>query len=84
MNIIPFCLLISEKIQKVCNKIRLLMIKVINTTCSKDFQSIFFSMSKHGRFEIYTRTKEAVNQEFLHMTKKFSKDILWVKSHNFK
>ena len=76
MNIIPFCLLISEKLQKVCNKIRFLMIKVINTTCIKDFQSIFFSMSKHGRFEIYPRRKEAVNQEFLHMTKKFSKDIV--------
>ena len=55
--------------------IQRLMIKVTDTIFIKDFQLIFFSVYKQGRFEIYPRRKEAVNQEFLHMTKKFFKDI---------
>ena len=53
--------------------IQRLMIKVTDTIFINDFQLIFFSV--YSLFEIYPRRKEAVNQEFLHMTKKFFKDI---------
>lgn len=43
--------------------IQRLMIKVTDTIFIKDFQLIFFSVYKQGRFEIYPRRKEAVNQD---------------------
>ena len=43
--------------------IQRLMIKVTDTIFIKDFQLIFFSVYKQGRFEIYPRRKEAVNHD---------------------
>ena len=43
--------------------IQRLMIKVTDTIFIKDFQLIFFSVYKQGRFEIYPRGKEAVDQD---------------------
>ena len=43
--------------------IQRLIIKVTDTIFIKDFQLIFFSVYKQGRFEIYPRRKEAVNQD---------------------
>ena len=56
--------------------IQRLMIKVTDTIFIKDFQLIFFSVYKQGRFEIYPRRKEAVNQEFLLLAKNFPEDIV--------
>ena len=43
--------------------IQRLIIKVTDTIFIKDFQLIFFSVYKQGRFEIYPRGKEAVDQD---------------------